>query len=578
MIHRNAKSSAILLSLFATLIYASVVDAQEGLPETSKQIERSTTPVMPPEQPTLTFEGENLTAAPKIKPDENVGSFSSITIQGMTAFDADTITKKHLTPLLRKSLTRSDIAAMRRLITNYYLDADYIVLVHPRIHGGTLTFDITENPINRIILKGLKRSSPQTDAILNTIQNARILSKALLERQLGLLKRKPGTLFNAHFSGTTTAQSTSGRVLDLIIEAKQQEFSGIVSFFDTNSKAISEWHARLDASYYSALLDGDEVTCDITSDLHTHPHRYSYVALGYHMPIHDNGTRLHVSVEGSKINSDRIADDRTQGLDTTSYGLDLSLSHPFILRNHYSLLGNLGFAMNDGSSDWKRPDGAGSLIESETFHYKTRKLYLGSDIYLFDRLSAQNYIFARLSQGVDALGAVEHTADSFRLGEKNFTKLTMDYLRLQPINGSWYLYTAIKGQLSANRHIAPPERFTAGGAFAYGRGYKANEIDGTVGGAAMAELQYIHAKRIDLLNRATIFAFMDAASVYDARASENGSDKLLSTGIGARLTFIDHVSLQGNVGIPLVKTNERKNAHKAYRPEANILLAYELSF
>jgi hemolysin activation/secretion protein len=125
----------------------------------------------------------------------------------------------------------------------------------------------------------------------------------------------------------------------------------------------------------------------------------------------------------------------------------------------------------------------------------------------------------------------------------DFTKVTIDASRQQPLTDKLGLLLAASGQYAANSLLSY-EQFGFGGA-RFGRGYDPSQLLGDSGIAGKIELQYTESPGLTWLEMCQLYAFYDAGRVFDRGAGESGVSprrSATSTGVGLRSNVTEWAS------------------------------------
>lgn len=159
----------------------------------------------------------------------------------------------------------------------------------------------------------------------------------------------------------------------------------------------------------------------------------------------------------------------------------------------------------------------------------------------------RNDLSLEVSKGLDAFGA-SHNGDPCLTrpdGRPQFAKLRIDASRLQKLGEGLDVLFSVSGQLSDGALVGA-EEFGGGGA-RFGRAYNYSEITGDEGAAGAVELRYTLQQVFGVLPSLQLYAFADAATIWNEGAEES----LSSTGLGLRLAPVAGVSASVEIAKPL---------------------------
>jgi hemolysin activation/secretion protein len=148
----------------------------------------------------------------------------------------------------------------------------------------------------------------------------------------------------------------------------------------------------------------------------------------------------------------------------------------------------------------------------------------------------------------------------------NFVHFNLDVEHLQPLWAGFEGDLRVSGQ-TTNTALVSSEQFALGGSNSV-RGYLEAEATVDDGAFGSVELRTPELLRFapKLIDGFRLFTFFDAGSgrVRFPQAEQQASFTLLSTGVGARFQFLDHLSGDASVGIPLKPGPTRNQTGRAY--------------
>ncbi|MCG8435238.1 MAG: BamA/TamA family outer membrane protein, partial [Gammaproteobacteria bacterium] len=265
------------------------------------------------------------------------------------------------------------------------------------------------------------------------------------------------------------------------------------------------------------------------------------------------GHDAQIGLEGTKIG---FAARRTEsepgftlepiGIETDSVSGDITVSHPFRRSRARSLLGHIKLSYRDTETD---------TLNVPFTEDRIRALRFGIKYDFVDRFRGVSLINAELSQGLDIFNATEtgELGLSRADGHSDFTKLTAEFLRIQPIAPSWNFLIGTNLQYAADPLLAA-EEFALGGAY-YGRAYDPAEIAGDHGASLKTEIQFSRSGRRNNSRSYQLFVFYDVGAVWnkDSPANVSSRSSLASAGFGVRFKFSKHFSGSFEAAVPLTR-------------------------
>jgi hemolysin activation/secretion protein len=150
--------------------------------------------------------------------------------------------------------------------------------------------------------------------------------------------------------------------------------------------------------------------------------------------------------------------------------------------------------------------------------------------------------------------------------EADFIHLNLDVDHTQPLWGGFQIDLRLSGQ-STNTPLVSSEQFAAGGLSSV-RGYLEAEAVGDDGAFGSVELRspILLPKAKSWLGDLRLYSFLDGAHLWVLKplADQTGAYDLSSTGVGARLKLLDHLTGDINLAYPLKDGPFRKAGGRAY--------------
>ena len=225
-----------------------------------------------------------------------------------------------------------------------------------------------------------------------------------------------------------------------------------------------------------------------------------------------------------------------------------------IYGNSYLLSANLIYPVNrtrqssftlhatfDGVRSFSRTKLMG--LEIQRMHDKIYSLRVGSNFEYLDKLLGSNLLSLELSQGLSVFDYTKKSDvinKSRQGGRGDYTKLNLDFSRLQYLPGNFSFLVMTEGQYSFHELLSA-EEFGVGGS-QLGRGYDQSEVVGEHGIAAAFELRHQNSwlKYIDQMQ---FYTFFDTGKVWNVSGGKTiDTDQtrtayLSSCGLGVRFYF-----------------------------------------
>ncbi len=495
------------------------------------------TPVKPQPQPVIVPE----TPVPEVSAEEEPSFvLTAVVIDGNTVFPAGDLTHLYEDFLVR-SITLTEVQEIARRITQKYRDAGYILsqaLVPPQeVVGGLLLVRIVEGYIARVTFEGAPGQEQLLAPYADNITALRPISLSALERHLLLIN---------DLAGITVADTALRRIDDrgayeMTVSVSYDSLDGVAYMDNRGTPSVGRLQGWLSGGANSLLGWGERVQLGFFT-VPNQPRELLYAELKYLQPIGAEGTTLTATASGSRIDAgDNLAAVDSDG-ESARYAL--RLDHPLLLSRSSSLSLYGSFDYLDVGED---------RLGVTNFQDHLRVVRVGLDYTREDSWKGATSLAVEISQGLDIFGASNSgdTELSRTDGDGAFTKATAQLTRVQGIGEDFAVWTAIKGQVSADPLLSA-EEFDVGGS-EFGRAYDFSELTGEDGLAASVELRYGQTLNAELLTAFQLYGFYDFGAVWNDDAPGNGRATLASVGGGVRLTLPRSIFANVEIAKPLTR-------------------------
>jgi hemolysin activation/secretion protein len=366
------------------------------------------------------------------------------------------------------------------------------------------------------------------------IEAMRPLHGPTLERYM-LLLNDTGHISAAATLYALPAESAAPGAVGLKLEIK----SAAPSFFsriDNHGSVYSgPWQAHLGASSATFLNALDSIGISAHGAFPLKEMRYG--ALDYAVPLGAGGHKAFFSA-GRALTAPGggLAAAEIKGETNT---LRLGFSYPFIRRRAENFLLRASFEARNSEME--------TINNALLFSDRLRVLSLQANYDRIDEWRGQNFLSLGASKGLDVLGARETgSPDLSRLeGRSDFVKFTGQVARLQELPHDWQAYLRAEGQY-AFTPLLSSEEYGYGGV-SLGRAYDVSEILGDRGVAFSMELRFN-----GLHKNLQPFVGWDIGRVWNLDAG-SVPVSASSAGAGLRFTFLEKISGEVAIGVPLTK-------------------------
>jgi hemolysin activation/secretion protein len=504
--------------------------------------------ILPPESPGVSVEGiEPLPPEPSGPPSGPPVPIAQVSVDGVTVYPASEIAAL-AQGLTGPAVPFSRIDAVRQAILRRYRADGYVlstVTANYDAASGRLQFLITEGHIATVRLDGdIGPAGTQVLRFLNRLTEEPVTDAATLERYLLLAQDVPGVTLHAVLQPSTDQPGS----LNLIAQVSRQAVSGLIATDNRASPLTGpiETLAGLSLNSFTAFGEKTEV-----SIYHAWPNSETFGQASFEAFAGSSGLKVQIyGGAGATVPTGPLSALQYNGV-TQVFGA--KASYPVIRSRKQTLNAWLSFDGEESSID-TTTSGSPTLTSYDSL----RIARIGADYALSDLLAgnerpAVNGLSARLSKGMDILGASTDgaAATAARPGEQsNFLKFNFQASRTQTIFYPWQgssvaLMGLLTGQWSDS--ILPPvEQFYLGGA-QFTRGYYSGQVAGDKALASTVELQLntpIDLARIGLSAEISsqFYVFYDWGEVWQNQAATL-APRIASAGGGVRIQATRYVEV-----------------------------------
>jgi len=452
-----------------------------------------------------------------------------ISVDGMTVLSADDIAPI-ISPLLAQEKSLPDVMAAAEAIEAKYRKYGYLLtkaFVPPQKSKlGVFKIKVVEGYIKNVLVDGVDGGlRSRITSMLSVIISERPVTTSTVERALLLVNEIPGIKATGLLKPSTDEVGAA----DLDLTVTHQMVEGTVGIDNRGSKYSGPISANADVAMNSAFGHGEQIGVGVTRS--TDPHKQRGIRAHYTQPLGDDGLTAQtfadhtLAVPGWTL--------REQGIVTASTNVGQRFSYPLIRSREENLLLDGGFTMKSA-----RTTLLGSVYSQDTWRVFDMKTSWSENGWLDGSTAAT----VGMAKGVTLAGS-SHQGDA-NLSRTNanpdFTKVTMDAKRVQPLTSDWSLLVGTAGQYAANKLLAG-EEFALGGN-QFGRGFDPSSLTGDHGVAGTAEMHYNTQTGWHIAETAQFYGFYDQGVVW-SRGSSDGGQSLSSTGVGVRSVIDENTTV-----------------------------------
>lgn len=446
-----------------------------------------------------------------------------------------------------KQITLADVYTIANALTAKYRNDGYIltqVVVPPQtIDGGNVNLRVVEGFIDNVTVDGVADDSEREmiKVYADRARTSRAMNVHDLEQAVLLINDLPGVTARSVLSPSPNKVGAA----DLRIIVERNRFDGLVSLDNYGSRYLGQYEATA-AFAANSLLGLNE---RIGTQLVYAPGREMdkellFGDISYSQPVGRFGTKIELN--GALTSTDPGYTLSEFDINGRSVFLSAKVDQP-IIRTRALNWGVYGLL------DGRNVDTDSNIEATRTDHI--RALRIGSEVDYLDTFFGAGYntFNIELSKGLGILGASQQgDANMSRtLGDPKFSKVEMEFQRLQRLTNKANLLVGVKGQHSTD-NLLSSEEFGVGGS-SYGRGYDPSEIVGDDGVAGKLEVQFNNPIAWNLVDTYQLYGFLDGGRVWNGDATTSADKKisLSSTGVGIRATFPAQTQAGAYIAIPL---------------------------
>lgn len=473
----------------------------------------------------------------------------TVSVQGVSVYPPTEI-QGMTQGLIGPALPFAQIDTVRQQILQRYRADGYVLSAVSAQYDaatGQLQYRVTEGHISSVKLDGdIGPAGVQVLRFLNRLTEEPVTDAATLERYLLLAQDVPGVNLHAVLQPSTDQPGA----LTLVAQVSRQAVSGLIATDNRASRLTGPIETLAGIALNSFSQYGEKTEVSI---YHAWPNSQTFGQASIETFIGSSGLKIQIyGGAGETVPTGPLSAINYNGI-TQVFGA--KASYPVIRSRRQTL--NTWLAFDGIESTINSNLGAGGP-SSVTSYDSLRILRLGadyamSDLWAGDNRPAIDGISARISKGMDILGATTNgqALTAPRLGEQtNLLKFNFQLSRTQTL---WYPWqgasVALMGLLAgqwSNSILPPSEQFYLGGA-QFTRGYYSGEVAGDKALATTAELQLntgIDLSRVGLSAEVNsqFYVFYDWGEVWQNQ-STTLAPRLASTGGGVRIQATRHVEV-----------------------------------
>ncbi|EHA14340.1 ShlB/FhaC/HecB family hemolysin secretion/activation protein [Halomonas sp. HAL1] len=371
--------------------------------------------------------------------------YNSATLSGLIASE------------IGKPMTLKQIQDTAALITDYYHQNGYPlakVVVPQQTFGDDrpVTLVVLEGQLGAIDVRGNQRyASSRVSAVLGAAgtETGEPIMLDEVERSLTSLNRQSGITASA-----TLRPGGEQGYTDLVVDVEEApRVTGSLEVNNYGSKDTGRYRVMPSVKFQNLSGRGDELDLIGMKSLGDGDAWFGYA--GYTTPLNARGTSMELYGSTGNVSVGREFKVLEIEGDSTSLGLGLHQDHVFSARNVVTYSAWLE------STDLKQ-----SLLDTTVVQDNVRKVRLGAALDHSD-LSGRTLLSADVHQGLgENLGGMDNnsveSSRPYAGADNEFTKLTVDLMRIQRINSRLLAVPRLYGQYAFDPLVSS-EQFAVGG-------------------------------------------------------------------------------------------------------------------
>jgi hemolysin activation/secretion protein len=462
---------------------------------------------------------------------------SALLIEGASVYEARELAVLYQ-DRLASEVTVTDLAAIADAITARYRSDGYFlsraIVPSQSFTGGVARIRVYEGHIAQVRFDG--EPHPLAVRVLDGITEVRPVRLRDLDRRLALLRDTPGGVLD---SPQLEPDLDDPGAHTLVVHFRVDRASGDINVDNRGADSYGGWRLYSRGALFSVFQPGDQVSLGLFTAPGA-PDELLNGELSYSAPLNARGDTATIEAAGGAFSDD---EDGTR----TFRSLALRLSHPFSLGRRESLWGHLELAGLDVEKER-----AGATVIDEQIYTASASLFARRQGDASTTTFFSQVLVGRAASPLDSLRS-RFDADA------EFAAINFLARHTQSLEHGFSLQAALVGQI-ASGPLSSSEEIAFGGA-AFGRGYGFGAARGDHGLGGYLEMRYAAPWDVPFFDAPQIYAFYDAATVWNAAPGGAIEDALASAGGGVRLNaahglFVQLETAKALLDAPWTDTNE----------------------
>ncbi len=465
-----------------------------------------------------------------------VFGLTSVRVEGATALDPREI-DGCTASLIGQQVGAASLSGLTDCVTRLYRSRDFFLsraMIPPQqVQGGALTLRVIEGYIAAVEPTGIDH--PEVDGQFAETYAERPARLATFERSLLLLSDRYGHRVTS--SRLAADPSDPARfTLKLAVDVKPVTWR---VFGDNRGDAFQGPEQGLISVAWNSPFGTTDRIIAQTFTAPANTNELFFAELGYGRSWFDGLFWTEVAASTSNSSSGGTIPDFT----STSDRIYARVTVPLLRSREHSIWAKLQFDAREAE-----------VLDISAYHTDEHTRVLrGSLSYTLVKGATRADVTVEAFHGLDALGASSNGDANLSRADARpqFTKLRFDASATRKVFAK--LDVALMGAAQwADGALPAAEEFGAGGA-RYGRAYDYSEIVGDNGIAGALELRWTWKKLNDWMNSVQLYAFADAAQIWNLGPTGPEEASLSSAGGGLRVSVAPGILATVEVAKPLTR-------------------------
>lgn len=452
---------------------------------------------------------------------------SRVTVEGATRLSAQEL-ERYYAALVGHTVSVADMFAVAAAIENDYRSKGYVttraLLPEQQIEGGAVRIVVVEGFIADITFaQDIGAARAQIEALLAPLRGVKPIDIATIERRLLLAN----DLHGIQVRGTLQPSASERGASTLVVATERDPVDLSMLLDNRNSPYTGSNETLVRGSLNSFTRHAGTVALQAKTAF---PYRREHLFQGsYEQSIGGNGLTAGVSALAAKSRPGRNL--TPLDVDSTAKSASATAGYPLIRSRRMNLRIDGTFEYNDLDTD---------VLDRAYTRDRLRVLRIGMTFDRSDSWRGVNVGRVSVSQGFDIFGASQPKSETLSRyeGRSDFTKLGVQFARLQTLTDNVSVLASVIGQVTWDSLLAS-EQIALGGA-EFGRAYDNSEISGDKGIDGVLELRYRPAAAHEFWNATQFYVYYDIGKIWNVATEYPQEESLASAGAGVR------VQLPGN--------------------------------